>query len=103
MHRDENLDVFSLDFTAFLLYNDKNKEINEMTKEKQQETDLPSGLAAPAQRALAAAGITRLEQLSQISEADLLKLHGIGPNAVKKLRHAMNTKNLSFALSKPGK
>ena len=33
--------------------------------------DLPADLASPARRALAAAGYTRLEQLTQISEAEL--------------------------------
>jgi DNA-directed RNA polymerase alpha subunit len=54
-------------------------------------------LASPALRALAGAGYTRLEQLSQISEADLLKLHGVGPNALEKLRQALKEKGLAFA------
>ena len=41
--------------------------------------DLPANLAGPARRALAAAGYTRLEQLTQISEAELRRLHGMGP------------------------
>ena len=63
----------------------------------QPESDLPSGLAKPAQRALAAAGYQRLEQLSQISEAELKQLHGIGPNAIAQLRQALATKGLAFA------
>lgn len=62
----------------------------------QNTPDLPSGLAAPAQRALAGAGITRLEDLSKISESELKKLHGIGPNAVNLLRQAMSEKGLRF-------
>lgn len=50
---------------------------------------LPAGLAAPARRALTAAGFTRLEQLRQASEAELLKLHGMGPNAMKTIRAAL--------------
>ena len=56
-----------------------------------------SNLAAPAQRALADAGYTRLEQLTQITEAELKPLHGIGPNALKQLRAALEAKGWSFA------
>ena len=72
------------------------------TKEKAQaahKTDLPK-LAAPAQRALAGAGIQNLKQLSKWSEAHLKELHGIGPNAVKELKQAMKAKGLSFAKPK---
>jgi hypothetical protein len=62
----------------------------------QQESDLPPGLAAPAQRALAAAGIKRLEQLAKLSESEVRQLHGIGPNALNQLRLALGAKGLSF-------
>ena len=62
----------------------------------QQKSDLPK-LAAPAQRALAQAGITRLEQLAKMSEAELKQLHGIGPNAIKQIGNALVAKGLSFA------
>lgn len=61
----------------------------------QERNDLPK-LASPAQRALAGAGITHLDQLTQISEAELLQLHGIGPNAIKSLRQALADKGLTF-------
>jgi hypothetical protein len=63
----------------------------------QQESDLPLGLAAPAQRALAAAGIKRLEQLTKFGEAEIKQLHGIGPNALNQLRQDLSAKGLSFA------
>jgi uncharacterized protein YdhG (YjbR/CyaY superfamily) len=53
-------------------------------------------LAAPARRALAAAGYTRLEQLAQVSESDLKKLHGMGPTAIAALRDALHERGLSF-------
>jgi DNA repair protein RadC len=59
------------------------------------QTDLPK-LAAPAQRALANAGIQNLKQLSKFSEAEIKQLHGIGPNALTQLRRALKTKRLSF-------
>lgn len=66
----------------------------------QQESDLPTKLAQPARRALAAAGIQRLEQLTKFSEAEIKDLHGIGPNALAQLRRALSAKGLSFAEGK---
>jgi hypothetical protein len=54
-----------------------------------RDNDLPAGLAAPARRALAEAGIETLDQLSKLSEAELRKLHGVGPNAVELLTEAV--------------
>jgi DNA-directed RNA polymerase alpha subunit len=68
----------------------------------QQQSDLPK-LASPAQRALAGAGIKRLEQLTRLSENELKQLHGIGPNALKQLRQALSAKGLSFANAKQSK
>ncbi len=41
---------------------------------------LPSGLAGPARQALAAAGHVILEQFTQVTEADLARMRGIGPD-----------------------
>ena len=38
-------------------------------KHEESESDLPAGLAKPAQRALAGAGYLRLEQLTKLSVA----------------------------------
>ncbi|MEP7136716.1 MAG: hypothetical protein ABI904_17450 [Chloroflexota bacterium] len=64
-------------------------------KKDTHASDLPK-ISAPAQRALTAAGITRLEQLIKISEAELSQLHGMGPNALGKLREALQERGLSF-------
>ncbi len=61
----------------------------------QPESDLPK-LSQPAQRALAEAGIRRLEQLTGYGESDIRQLHGIGPNALKTLREALAAKGLTF-------
>ncbi len=61
------------------------------------KSDLPQGLAQPAQRALANAGIQSLAQLSGYSEAEIRKLHGIGPRAINLLNQAMAEKGLAFA------
>lgn len=62
---------------------------------KNQHNGLPK-LAAPAQRALASAGITRLIQLTKVTEAELLMLPGMGQKAIGILRLALNEKGLSF-------
>ena len=58
-------------------------------------SDLPK-LSAPAHRALAAAGVHRLKDLTKFSETEVKKLHGIGPNAMGQLRRAMEEQGLSF-------
>jgi len=67
------------------------------------ESDLPIDLAAPARRALIGAGYLRLEQLTNVSETELKQFHGIGPNAIAKLRRALGVKGLSFADGKTRK
>jgi hypothetical protein len=63
-----------------------------------EETDLPK-LAAPARRALLGAGYTRLERLTTVKESEVMKLHGMGPNAMDALRHALRERGLSFAMA----
>jgi hypothetical protein len=69
----------------------------------QPENDFPVGLAAPARRALTGAGYSQLEQLTKISEAEIRKLHGMGPKALDQLRRALAAKGLSFAGGKSKK
>lgn len=59
-------------------------------------------LAQPAQRALAEAGYSNLQQLTHITEAELKKLHGIGPNALKQLKAALEAKGWAFAVENKG-
>jgi hypothetical protein len=63
---------------------------------KKPSGDLPEKLGAPAERALAGAGIKNLKQLTKFSEAEIKQLHGVGPNAIGKLRRALAEKGLSF-------
>lgn len=58
-------------------------------KPDEVESDLPREMGKPARRALAALGYTRLAQLKNIPDADLLKIHGVGPKAVRALREAL--------------
>ena len=61
------------------------------------ESDFPAGLAKPAQRALASAGYTRLDQLTKVTEAELRALHGMGPKAIAQLREALAQRGQTFA------
>ena len=59
--------------------------------------DFPRGVSNPARRALAGAGYTRLEQLATVREAELRKLHGMGPKALNLIRQALSERGLAFA------
>jgi ERCC4-type nuclease len=61
------------------------------------ESDLPRGAGRPARRALAEAGYTRLDVFTEVSEAEILKLHGVGPKAVSEIRRALAAEGISFA------
>jgi NAD-dependent DNA ligase len=65
-------------------------------QEQDAATDLPK-IGAPATRALLAAGYSRLEHLTRLSEAELAGLHGVGPKAVGILRQALAERGLRFA------
>jgi hypothetical protein len=65
-----------------------------MTK---SDCDLPGGLAAPARRALADAGYTRIEQFTKLTESEVRQLHGMGPKAIEQIRLALAANGLSFS------
>ena len=58
-------------------------------------------IGAPATRALTAAGITTLTQVSGTTERELLAMHGVGPKAIRILCEAMSERGLRFA-AEPG-
>lgn len=60
------------------------------------ESDFPK-ISNPALRALNGAGYFRLEQLTHVTAADLMKLHGMGPKALGILREALAARGQSFA------
>ena len=64
-------------------------------QDNESNSDLPK-LSAPAQRALAAAGVKKLKDLTKFREAEVKKWHGIGPNAMNQLHHALQEHDLSF-------
>ena len=60
------------------------------------DTGLPDGIGAPATRALHAAGYTKLSQLANVPAAELKKLHGVGPKALKLLQEALERQDKSL-------
>jgi hypothetical protein len=62
-----------------------------------EHDDLPADISAPARRALTAAGYLRHEQLTRLTEAELLKLHGVGPKTIRQLRRDLSAKGLGLA------
>ncbi len=62
-------------------------------------TSQPGGLpkiGAPATRALNSAGYTQLSQLAGFPRADLAKLHGMGPKALRILEAALEEQGLTL-------
>jgi DNA-directed RNA polymerase alpha subunit len=67
------------------------------TCESENECGIQFGkLSSPASRALENAGIKTLIELSNYTEFDLLKLHGMGLGSIPKLKQALKQKRLSF-------
>jgi hypothetical protein len=57
---------------------------------------LPRSIGAPATRALTAAGYTELRQLEGVPAAELSKLHGVGPRALRLLQEALQAHGMSL-------
>jgi hypothetical protein len=60
------------------------------------DAGLPGNIGAPATRALTAAGYTRLSQLADVPAAELKKLHGVGPKALRLLQQALEEDGMSL-------
>jgi predicted flap endonuclease-1-like 5' DNA nuclease len=61
------------------------------------ETEFPHGIGKVANRELALNGYTRYDQLTTVSATELLKIHGIGPKAIRILGEELTNRGLSFA------
>jgi DNA-directed RNA polymerase alpha subunit len=55
-----------------------------------------AALAAPARRALENNGIHHLEQLSALTEKEILAFHGMGKSSIPKLRTFLQEQGLDF-------
>jgi predicted flap endonuclease-1-like 5' DNA nuclease len=64
------------------------------------ESAFPKGVGKPAVRALASAGVSRLDQVSRLTEDELLALHGMGPKALGIIKAALRRQGKAFARSK---
>ncbi len=58
--------------------------------------DFPDKLSAPALRALLGEKIYNLKKLSEYTEEEILRLHGMGKASIPILKKALREKGLSF-------
>ncbi|MDF1506972.1 RNA polymerase alpha subunit C-terminal domain-containing protein [Robertmurraya sp. DFI.2.37] len=65
-------------------------------KENKPESGFLSKLSSPARNALIHEGIETLQELSNYSEKEILKLHGIGPASLPMLRASLEEEGLAF-------
>jgi uncharacterized protein YdhG (YjbR/CyaY superfamily) len=72
----------------------ENKELVE-TAQKSKD-DFMRELSAPARRALENMGIKGLKDLSRYTEKEILKLHGMGPSSIPKLKAALKKSGFQF-------
>jgi uncharacterized protein YdhG (YjbR/CyaY superfamily) len=73
------------------------KSMDRILRKQEKNDDFSQlRLATPARRALLQAGIETLEQLSQYTEEEVLKLHGMGKSATPKLKTALEQTGKSF-------
>jgi len=60
-------------------------------------TEFPQRLGRTARRELAVNGFTRYDQLTAVTAAELLQIHGVGPKAIRILEAELQDRNQSFA------
>ncbi|GGE83698.1 RNA polymerase alpha subunit C-terminal domain-containing protein [Priestia taiwanensis] len=65
-------------------------------QERKPKDGFLSKLSSPARNALEHEGITTLERLSRYTEKEILRLHGMGPASMPKLRASLEEVGLSF-------
>jgi predicted flap endonuclease-1-like 5' DNA nuclease len=53
------------------------------TQDAAEPTEFPPGIGKVARRELALNGYTRYEQLTSVTSAALLSIHGVGPKAIR--------------------
>lgn len=60
-------------------------------------TEFPQSIGRTARRELAVNGFTTFEQLTATTSEELLKIHGVGPKAVRILREELAARGRDFA------
>jgi predicted flap endonuclease-1-like 5' DNA nuclease len=61
------------------------------------ESEFPASLGKVARRELAVHGITRFDQLTTFTASDLLRIHSVGPKAVRILAEELDARGQRFA------
>ncbi|MQA10083.1 MAG: hypothetical protein GEU98_16315 [Pseudonocardiaceae bacterium] len=69
------------------------------TPDAVEPTEFPSRMGKVAPRELALHGYTRYEQLTSVTPAELLKIHGVGPKAIRILEEELAARGLAFVRS----
>ena len=67
---------------------------------KETVKTFPFYLAKPAREALAKEGITKLYDLSRFTKAEIKSLHGIGPDAMAKIKNDLFEEQISFKVDR---
>lgn len=99
-------------FGVIILAQEKNLKICEKGHKFYKSTDCPScpicdaenkpesgflaKLSSPARNALVRSGINTLQQLSEYTEKEILKIHGIGPASLPVMRACLEEEGLTF-------
>jgi DNA-directed RNA polymerase alpha subunit len=65
-------------------------------KENKPKNGFLSKLSSPARNALVHEGIKTLQELSNYTEKEILKFHGIGPASLPIMRASLEEEGLSF-------
>jgi predicted flap endonuclease-1-like 5' DNA nuclease len=65
------------------------------------EPEFPRSLGKVATRELKHHDLTRFEQLTAVSESELLSIHGVGPKAIRILREELAARGLAFRKPTP--
>jgi predicted flap endonuclease-1-like 5' DNA nuclease len=71
------------------------RQAREARAPKRQSSGLPA-IGRPATNALAACGITTLDQVAEHTERDLRALHAVGPKAIRILKEALAADGRAF-------
>jgi len=67
------------------------------TDEGSAPTEFPQRLGKVARRELAVNGFTRYDQLTGVTSASLLRIHGVGPKAIRILGEELAARGLAFS------
>jgi predicted flap endonuclease-1-like 5' DNA nuclease len=70
-----------------------------MTQDNQTPSEFTQRIGKVAIRELALNGYTQYEQLTVVTSKELLKIHGVGPKAIRILAEELEARGKAFAES----